>query len=278
MVDVLRSCYSVDMAFYADDPTRLTRVNWYFTDFGEVVPYNHAFASQVYAIKDEVEPTVGERYSPRPWRGGESPYPVSKGGLCGTPEQWAKGSQTNDPLPLLWPDTNVPRCCNPPVPLGIGGTASGGSSSGIAAVGGGMGSGGSGSSSSGLVTACANGDVLPPQLKGTWSDDGGCACLDGFTALFSATNTCPIIDGSNLGWHYLWTDCRGAQHNMWIQCAPISLVWYLSIDNVSIGLLQEVLLSGGYPPLDLNVFVTSQPGQDFCLAFTGTFGFRVTLP
>lgn len=103
------------MAFYNDSPNVLTNVDWYFAeeDSGEI-PYEHPFGSRIYDRKEFVQDVLGERYSPVPYRKGQKPYPLGKGGLCGTEEQWTHGASAMDPLPLRWPGSNWPRCCSSP--------------------------------------------------------------------------------------------------------------------------------------------------------------------
>jgi hypothetical protein len=115
------------MAFYRDDPTRLLRVQWYFVpeNAPQLGRLNH-FYSRIYERGiDPVDP-IGERYDPHPWRGGLPPRPVANGGICGSLEQWANGALTTDPIPPVYPNSVIPVCCNPPLPVWLGGVAWGG--------------------------------------------------------------------------------------------------------------------------------------------------------
>jgi len=126
MIDVMRSCYDADMAFFKDDPSVLTRVRWFFVPEGTPhVPFPNLFMSQTWNIGEEPEPTLGERYAGRRWRGGLPPYPINVGSMCGTNEQWGNGALTTDPVPSTWADSLVPLCCNRPNPTAMGGMAFG---------------------------------------------------------------------------------------------------------------------------------------------------------
>lgn len=124
---MLRSCYAVDMRFYRDDPTIKTRVQWYRTELTESMPWDSVFCSTIWDERDgEAELPLGEVFHPRPWRGGFAPFPTGNGGICGTQDEWLNGSLSTDPLPPLYPNTNVPTCCNPPLQKPVGGVAVGG--------------------------------------------------------------------------------------------------------------------------------------------------------
>jgi len=113
------------MRFYRDAVLE-TPIQWYFVpDDRDLVPYAHAFYSRIYDRDDEPQDAIGERYAPVPWRGGLPPRVVSAGGLCGTREQWEEGAKVDDLLPATWPGTPIPRCCNRPLELAIGGIGEG---------------------------------------------------------------------------------------------------------------------------------------------------------
>lgn len=125
IVDVLRSCYACDLRTFHDDPTKKTRVQWYFVpESRPTLPYPSAFGTRVWEL-EELDPDIGELNEPRPWRGGLPPANVSTGGLCGSAEQWAHGCSSSDALPALYPGTLLPTCCAPPIQIALGGTATG---------------------------------------------------------------------------------------------------------------------------------------------------------
>jgi hypothetical protein len=117
-----RYCYSVPVAFFRDSPGTVQRIEWYKSDpKAPSMPFATSFSSLQYEMEDYPgEPLVGERYAGRNWRNGLPPYPVSVGGLCGSEEQWAEGASALDPIPGNWPDSAVPRCCNPPPQVILG--------------------------------------------------------------------------------------------------------------------------------------------------------------
>ncbi len=110
------------MAFFHDDPSTLSSVLWYFVPKDrDVLPYPNSFGSRNWEIEDEPEPDIGERYSPRTWRGGLPEGSVPKNGKCGTAEAWANGVSIHAPIPPVFPGTNVPICCNLPIQSSDGG-------------------------------------------------------------------------------------------------------------------------------------------------------------
>ena len=117
------------MAFFRDDPTRLSNVQWYYADPSlSGLPYATVFASQVWDMRDKSipQPVIGERYQPRPYSVGNPPYPTGGGGDCGTKDQWLRGCLSSDAVPPIFPLTSVPICClRPPDPF-AGGQAIGG--------------------------------------------------------------------------------------------------------------------------------------------------------
>lgn len=127
IVDLMRSCYKAQVAFFRDDPGILSGVQWYFVpETNPQLGLNNHFYSRIWERKDEPADPIGEQYAPVPWRGGKPPYPVSVGGLCGTEEQWANGALLSDPIPPSWPGTLIPKCCQPPPPALLGGIQFGG--------------------------------------------------------------------------------------------------------------------------------------------------------
>lgn len=103
----------------------LTQIQWYFVpDTNGNMPFASRFYSRIYERDDPPDP-VGETAFGHTWRGGKPPGIVAVGGLCGSADQWANGALTTDPKPDLWPNTDSPKCCIPPLGLfggfGIGG-------------------------------------------------------------------------------------------------------------------------------------------------------------
>lgn len=113
------------MAFYKDDPARLTRVNWYFTDDSLPPVPATAFASQLYNRWEKTEPKLGEHLVPHPYRTGLTPRGTAKGGSCGTNDQWLNGCLTTDPVPPAQAGGISSVCCNPIPQQAIGGSRSG---------------------------------------------------------------------------------------------------------------------------------------------------------
>lgn len=103
------------MAFYVDRPDILTQVQWYFVpDTNPQLRLTNRFSSRIWDRKDPIVDPIGEQLTDHPWRGGLPPFAVPVGGLCGTPQQWANGALTTDPVPVNYPLTNIPECCNYP--------------------------------------------------------------------------------------------------------------------------------------------------------------------
>ena len=125
MVDIIRSCYSVDMAMYADDPSRLTRVQWYYTAATKGLPFPTAFYSRNWEIGVLPQEPIGEVFASEVWHGTDPPYTIGYGGLCGSAEQWLRGAFSTDPVPPDYPATLVPICCNQPAASGQAGVAIG---------------------------------------------------------------------------------------------------------------------------------------------------------
>jgi len=122
---VMRSAYEADFLFYHDSPKR-RKVIWYFVpDNREVIPWAHAFGSQIYEREFGVDGELGEQFEPVPWRGGQAPCPEPAKGLCGTEQQWQNGLSISDPSPAAHPGTSVPVCCPKPLVGCCGGLAIG---------------------------------------------------------------------------------------------------------------------------------------------------------
>lgn len=119
---MLRSCYAAECRFYYDRPDVLTEIQWYFVpNDSQTVPYPSPFVSRIYDREDEIEPLLGETYSPVPWRGGLPPRAVSSGGLCGTADEWFRGVVYPFATRPVYPGTFIPTCCQAPVEMVIGG-------------------------------------------------------------------------------------------------------------------------------------------------------------
>lgn len=117
VVDVIRTCYSTDMRFFSDDPTKITRVDWYKTT-GPNMPFASSFGSKTYdRIEGLVPLPIGEVEGTQKWRGWNPPYPIDPGPPCGTSQQWAQGATAADPIPAQQPGSLLPVCC-PPAPEG----------------------------------------------------------------------------------------------------------------------------------------------------------------
>jgi hypothetical protein len=116
------------MRFYADDPTKITEVQWYFVpEDGPWLGRSYSFGSLTWDKKDGIpEPSIGEVYHPQPYANGRPPYCVRPGGICGTVDQWINGALTTDPVPPDYPDTQIPECCTCLCPVERGGNAIGG--------------------------------------------------------------------------------------------------------------------------------------------------------
>lgn len=161
------------MAFFRNDPLRLVNVQWYFVpDDRPALPYPTAFASRIYDREDEIEPSIGERYSPVPWRGGLPPRAVSDGGLCGSALAWQYGVDYPFPPFSTFPGSGIPTCCNPPVETAIGGViASGGL----------------------FVPACCESTAIPDTLQITISVvSGSCPPLDGMAIPVHRDSLCLV--------------------------------------------------------------------------------------
>jgi hypothetical protein len=109
------------------DSDQTTDVVWYFTQpNAPQMPFATAFGSQLWDRKEEPPLPVGEQFRPHPWRGGEPPFAVPVGGLCGSIEQWQDGASIADPVTPNYAGTSIPQCCNPPLQRPMGGLAVGG--------------------------------------------------------------------------------------------------------------------------------------------------------
>jgi hypothetical protein len=122
----------VPVRFFSDDPTREDVIEWSFVPEGTPdFPFEHAFYSRTWELEEENEPTIGERDETRTWLGGKPSYPlpvigpllIDDLGICGTERQWQRGSVATDPIPPLWPNTQIQTCCKRPPLAPDGGEA-----------------------------------------------------------------------------------------------------------------------------------------------------------
>jgi hypothetical protein len=124
-VDFARQCYTVDMRFYPDDPTRITKVQWYFPATTQTLPFSTAFYRRAWEKNEWNQEPIGEILGTERWHGSLPPYPIGYGGPCGSPQVWNEGAPLDFPLPAYWPGTTVPVCCPQPPPSPQGGIAVG---------------------------------------------------------------------------------------------------------------------------------------------------------
>lgn len=129
-MDFIRSAYVVDARFYRDLPDVTAPMQWSFvTDKTPGMPFAHAFWSKTWDIDEIDDDDVGETAGPRTWKGGTPPFPlplvgplgIDDLGLCGSKEQWQLGALSTDPVPDVWPNTQVKRCCRRPPEIDRGG-------------------------------------------------------------------------------------------------------------------------------------------------------------
>lgn len=112
------------MRFFRDSEES-RKVFWYFVpDDRPFMPFGSAFGSGLYDEVDIRQDQPGE-IGPREYYGGQPPCPSSASGLCGDQDQWTRGASIADPLPDVWPGTNLPKCCTPPLVGCCGGVAIG---------------------------------------------------------------------------------------------------------------------------------------------------------
>jgi hypothetical protein len=112
-MDCLRSCYKSQMALYRDRPDVLTDGAWHFCPPGaKPVPYLHAFGSSNWDPDGRFDPPVGELGTgSHPWSNGNRNPRLLGQNVCGTQEQWEKGSLfASKGTPPVAVD-GVPLCC-----------------------------------------------------------------------------------------------------------------------------------------------------------------------
>jgi len=150
---VLRTTYSAPFRFHRDDDDERKVIWYYVPEDREFMPWAHAFGSQLYHELDDALPGPGEK-RPQAYYGGMVPAPYTDGGLCGNKEQWQYGPFAGDPIPPTWGDSDIPRCCKPPIGA-AGGLAIGGEGQELP------------------PDACCEGVILPATLTLTWTSTAG---------------------------------------------------------------------------------------------------------
>lgn len=113
-MDLLRSCYEVDMQFDTAGQI-IRRVRWYWADAGaEFFPVRHQFGSQNYSQTGVVLTGLGERWdSERLGRNGSiEGIRQGVGSFCGPLSWYQEGCPSDAPSLELGP-LGVPLCCNP---------------------------------------------------------------------------------------------------------------------------------------------------------------------
>lgn len=163
----------MDLRLFRDDPSRLTRVRWYFVD--QDVPFiqrPYFFGPRNWDLRDWIDDDLGEVQA-RTWKNGFPPFPQVRGREpCGSTEQWANGVSVNDPVPNDWFDSTVPICCpHPPIAV-FGGEAIGGADT---------------------AMPCGPCDFLPTVITAHLSSLGpGCSAIDGLSVVLKPDfTTCP---------------------------------------------------------------------------------------
>lgn len=115
-MDLLRSCYEVDMQF--DEAADLvTRVQWYFCgDKAHIFPGGHSFGSANWIDPDNVNLGLGERWdSDRPYSKGTAPFcQAVTDNFCGKREWYFDGAPSDANL-VQYRGDGTPTCC-PPCP------------------------------------------------------------------------------------------------------------------------------------------------------------------
>lgn len=116
IVDVLRSCYTVDMQF---DQAGLVvaPVTYYFAPPGaKFFPVPHAFCSANWVENSLAGPGVGELpTSARTYSNGALPAPFTGQGPPCAPLDWWTNGVPSDAPPLTYDDRGLPTCCQIPV-------------------------------------------------------------------------------------------------------------------------------------------------------------------
>jgi hypothetical protein len=114
IVDLIRSCYTVNMSFFKNRPDIITRVQWYFAnDTASELPFPTRFGSGNWASQKYRWPGPGEVLPrQRRWYSGAANPNYLGLEPCGTDDQFLNGT-TYPPAPFpRYPD-GVPTCCMP---------------------------------------------------------------------------------------------------------------------------------------------------------------------
>ena len=112
IVDLVRSCYEVNMGFFSNRPDLQCRVRWYFADAGAVtLPFPTRFGSGNWATDKFGWTGPGEQLPrDRRWRNGAN-VPFYAGQFpCGTADQFFNGT-TYPPAPFWRQADGTPYCC-----------------------------------------------------------------------------------------------------------------------------------------------------------------------
>jgi hypothetical protein len=121
VVDLLRSCYETDMAFFPAALGTTVRVRWYFApDGAQPLPFPTRFASGNWASSKLFPwPGPGEvQGASRPWRSGAT-LPEALGQVpCGSAGQFLNGTAFPPVVEPRLPD-GLPTCCFGPRPVGV---------------------------------------------------------------------------------------------------------------------------------------------------------------
>lgn len=125
-VDLLRSCYTTQMAFYGD-PTQLASVTWFFVPDGTpFLPYPTPFNSPNWDPDPQGGRTLGELdTSVRGYyAGGNFTSATGTGPPCGTADQWLNGQPAPPATPTPVDSFGTPTCCPRQVGPFVGGFCS----------------------------------------------------------------------------------------------------------------------------------------------------------
>jgi len=122
-MDMLRSCYTVDMQFDAAGEI-VRKVRWYFVpDDTPSFPYPQKFGSQVWQWRGFDPGGIGElATSERVWSNGSISFPIKKPRLCDhVPVEWFDEGCPSDTPDLKLNPLGQPVCCAPASGLYVGG-------------------------------------------------------------------------------------------------------------------------------------------------------------
>ena len=198
-VDLLRSCYSTDMAFYSGDLTQTCKVHWYFVEEGTpFLDFYHTFGSGNWADQTQDWPGVGEVLgAARPWRDGSTVGDAPGLVECGTLDQWQNGQPEPPATPVPVDQFGTPICCGQTFTgFGTAGTFKGASAEPFVI--------------QTITTACTPAP-LPVSMVARFSASGGCECLDGVEV--------PVAwDPTFSHWGGSFTACSAPESNVNFAC------------------------------------------------------------